>query len=112
MKFLVLFNHIMVIGSLPARGVWIEMQVGGSTFAYEECHSPQGECGLKYEPSAGALAGPCRSPHGERGLKFGRRSRLRPMCRRSPHGERGLKSHASPGGLRAHRVALLTESVD
>ena len=88
------------------------MQVGGSTFAYEECHSPQGECGLKsvvlvlfdttaghspqgecglkYEPSAGALAGPCRSPHGER----------------------GLKSHASPGGLRAHRVALLTESVD
>ena len=33
--------------SLPARGVWIEINNGSENVEDEDGHSPQGECGLK-----------------------------------------------------------------
>ena len=55
--------------SLPARGVWVEIACHRSCRTHV-CHSPHGECGLKYERLH--LKGVHRrhSPHGECGLKF------------------------------------------
>ena len=79
------------------------------------CHSPHGECGLKYESAVRQRPARCHSPHGECGLKYAevgerfvpvlslpawgvrveievhqRGSRVS-ACH-SPHGECGLKS--------------------
>ena len=35
--------------SLPARGVWIEINNGSENVEDEDGHSPQGECGLKLD---------------------------------------------------------------
>ena len=43
--------------SLPARGVWIEILSWFTCSATSCSHSPQGECGLKYEVLGGELVG-------------------------------------------------------
>ena len=61
----------MMIRSLPARGVWIEIgcECGQSGLGMER-RSPQGECGLKCTFEYGFHVGHhCRSPQGECGLK-------------------------------------------
>ena len=74
--------------------------------------SPHGERGLKSsrKPQRSEPSG--RSPHGERGLKYQDHRTAAGKPGRSPHGERGLKCGHGRGRLPAHRVALLTESVD
>ena len=80
------------VPSLPARGVWIEIARRKSSRLLTCSRSPQGECGLKSfsRPCTRWYAG--RSPQGECGLKYC----IRPVelqdghCR-SPQGECGLK---------------------
>ena len=38
--------------SLPAWGVWIEITLSSSLIIVSVCHSPHGECGLKFDASA------------------------------------------------------------
>ena len=79
-------------GSLPARGVWIEICQPLTTPFSRAGRSPQGECGLKLSSAHGGRGCGSRSPQGECGLKS--RSVLqygRQAGRRSPQGECGLK---------------------
>ena len=46
--------------SLPARGVWIEIEYLPYLFTPRKGHSPQGECGLKYQCEV-AVVGPVQS---------------------------------------------------
>ena len=43
-----LVKNVSFLVSLPARGVWIEIWQVGPVATAVACHSPQGECGLKY----------------------------------------------------------------
>ena len=36
------------MGSLPARGVWVEIRGTGCDLEERRGHSPRGECGLKF----------------------------------------------------------------
>ena len=56
--------------SLPARGVWIEIENVGSRGYDTFRHSPRGECGLKYFGCVYFCSRSCHSPRGECGLKF------------------------------------------
>ena len=77
--------------SLPARGVWVEIVILLLLDATPVCHSPHGECGLKFVLSKSMYFCTCHSPHGECGLKFERRPRIGVHLGHSPHGECGLK---------------------
>ena len=61
------------------------------------CHSPHGECGLKYNHNGSyAQINPGHSPHGECGLKWASSCCLFSRCGHSPHGECGLKCNPNP----------------
>ena len=61
---------VSVSGSLPARGVWIEIWVRAIVDHSDSGRSPQGECGLKYPTELGKWKiAARRSPQGECGLK-------------------------------------------
>ena len=80
------------IASLPSRGAWIEIRQI-RRFAYYRQSLPSRGAWIEIAPSAytyNHLA--CRSPRGERGLKWSQKliCSLPPACR-SPRGERGLK---------------------
>ena len=47
-----MFDKNCFSSSLPARGVWVEIQATSKTAYTDAGHSPRGECGLKF-PGAG-----------------------------------------------------------
>ena len=106
-------------GSLPARGVWIEICQPLTTPFSRAGRSPQGECGLKCLQPVGtnhhirslpargvwieiatvasnALRRSGRSPQGECGLKSLHDALADDVLRRSPQGECGLKFRKAP----------------
>ena len=56
--------------SLPARGVWIEIPRSPRKANCRASHSPQGECGLKYQTGIRNPTASSHSPQGECGLKY------------------------------------------
>ena len=56
-------------GSLPTRGVWIEIASAAHKICITISHSPHGECGLKYDDHSVNAFQRGHSPHGECGLK-------------------------------------------
>ena len=63
-----------------------------ASYVNEQCHSPQGECGLKLEESVVIEEKESHSPQGECGLKSGQPARELQDLGHSPQGECGLKS--------------------
>ena len=63
------------------------------------CHSPQGECGLKYGRSCLSLGARGHSPQGECGLKSVVLVLFDTTAGHSPQGECGLKYEPSAGAL-------------
>ena len=70
MKSVVVGKDLPDFASLPARGVRIEIAAGGRTGNRNRGHSPQGECGLKFQDAADFGQADGHSPQGECGLKF------------------------------------------
>ena len=99
-------------GSLPARGVWIEI-ADAETTVLGLCRSPQGECGLKSQgrtPHAGPTGSlPARGVWIEMLKKS---IMLHGADGRSPQGECGLKYEIHVVPIREDRVAPRKGSVD
>ena len=55
MKLTKFYTFLKTGTSLPARGVWIEIEIMGGISRGASGHSPQGECGLKSLPSDKSL---------------------------------------------------------
>ena len=114
LKFLKSLLLLQCLRSLPAWGVWIEIDLLEYCRIERFGRSPHGECGLKCRGNQRGLRRTGRSPHGECGLKFmissstARSKQSLPAwgvwieifypllthtrpASRSPHGECGLK---------------------
>ena len=92
--------------------MWIEIKISFEERQLKICHSPYGECGLKYgmfiemKRKQGG-----HSPYGECGLKFPLSCLGIYPPSHSPYGECGLK-FAKECGAEPEYVTLHTESVD
>ena len=54
-EMLDVLDDLVPVRSLPARGVWIEIRRSWSNRCRRPRHSPQGECGLKYDVACDPL---------------------------------------------------------